>query len=67
MLKKDYEVVLGSLNEGGPAVLTRAIGIVEIVVRVKSHDAESAIKIARKVISRSWAYKVMSVIPSEKP
>lgn len=60
-MKKGYEVVLIDLNNGTPVAFAQ--GVEEIVVRVKTGDAESAIKIARTVVARSWGYKVSSVMP----
>lgn len=63
-MKKSYEVVLVDLNNGMPSALVQ--GVEEIVVRVKTGDAESAIKVARKVIAKGWGYKVTLVAPVER-
>jgi hypothetical protein len=63
-MEKAYEVVLVDLNNGTPSALVQ--GVEEIVVRVKAGDAESAIKVARKVITKDWGYKVALVAPIEQ-
>lgn len=63
-MKKGYEVVLVDLNNGTPVAFAQ--GVEEIVVRVKTSDAESAITVARKVVAKSWGYKVASVTPVER-
>lgn len=63
-MKKGYEVVLVDLNNGTPVAFSQ--GVEEILVRVKANDAESAIKIARTVVEKSWGYKVRLAVPVEE-
>ncbi len=59
---KAYEVVLVDLNPGTPMAVSQHID--EVVIRVRTGDVESAIKFARKVVAKSWAYTVVKVAPA---